>query len=94
MMKQLTLIIENVDLGNYTVTETTKDVEGKDHTVKYSVNGADAVDGNETQAQIEDKQTTTVAFEDDFVQQTGDFTITKSVGGDVTKEEAEGALTF
>ncbi|SDM06602.1 hypothetical protein SAMN04487833_1601, partial [Sarcina sp. DSM 11001] len=89
-----TLIIENVDLGNYTVTETTKDVEGKDHTVKYSVNGADAVDGNETQAEIEDKQTTTVAFEDDFVQQTGDFTITKSVGGDVTREEAEGALTF
>jgi pilin isopeptide linkage protein len=92
--KEYTLKIEGVDLGNYSITETTKDVSGKDVTVKYSVNGGEATEGTAAAAEVKDGETATVAFEDDYKNQTGNLELTKTIKGDITEEEAAGALTF
>ena len=83
-----------MDLGNYTVTETTKDIDGKEHTVKYSVNGAAQADGKAASAEVRKNETTTVEFEDNFTNKPGILEITKTIKGDITAEEAAGALTF
>ena len=82
------------DLGNYTVTETTKDIDGKEHIVKYSVNGAAPADGKAASAEVKKNETTTVEFEDNFTNKPGILEITKTIKGDVTPEEAAGLLTF
>ena len=89
-----TLTIEKADLGHYTVTETTKDIDGKEYTVRYSVNGEAQEEGSEAAAAIEKDKTTTVDFEDDFTSKPGILELTKTILGDITEEEAEGALTF
>ena len=91
-----TLNLEGIDLGNYTVT---KDIDGKDVIVTYSVNGAKAVEGDSAKASVNAGETTTVAFEDNYTKKTddtkkGDLELTKTIKGDVTEEEAEGALVF
>ena len=83
-----------IEIGNYTVTETTKDVDGNDVTVTYKVNGGEAADGDAADFTIEDGETTTVDFEDDYTKQPGILEITKTIKGDVTPEEAKGLLTF
>ena len=89
-----TLKIENVELGNYTVTETTKDIDGKNVSVTYSVNGGESQTGTSADAAVEKDETTTVAFENSYVNQTGTLQLTKTIKGDVTPEEAAGLLTF
>ena len=89
-----TLTIDKVELGNYTVTETTKDIDGKEYTVRYSVNGGDQEEGSEAAAEVVKNETTTVDFEDDYRNLTGTLELTKTIKGDITKEEAEGALRF
>ena len=69
--KEYTLKIEGVELGNYTVTETTKDVDGKDVKVSYRVNGADSMTGDKAEFTIKDGETTTVAFEDSYTKEGG-----------------------
>ena len=88
------LKLEDIELGNYTVTETTKDIDGKDVTVTYSVDGGEKTEGTETTAAVEDEKTTRVEFQNDYTKQTGTLELTKTIKGDITKEEAEGALTF
>ena len=88
------LKLENIDLGNYTVTETTKDIDGKDVTVTYSVDGGEKTEGTETTAAVEDEKTTRVEFQNDYTKQTGTLELTKTIKGDVTPEEAAGLLTF
>ena len=61
-----TLLISHVAPGSYTVTETTKDFDGKEHTVKYAVDGAAQKDGKEASLTVEDGKTAAVAFEDTF----------------------------
>jgi hypothetical protein len=61
-----TLTITTSELGSYTVTETTKDVDGKDVTVEYSINGSDRTEGTEAEAAIEAGKTTRVEFQNDY----------------------------
>ena len=62
-----TLTLDNVLIGEYTVEETTSDIDGKTVTVKYSVNGGDATEGTATTATVTKDGTTTVDFENDYV---------------------------
>ena len=45
-----TLIINNVEVGEYTITETDKDADGNDVTVTYSINGGDSQTGDTSTA--------------------------------------------
>ena len=93
-----TLKIKGIEVGSYTVTETTKDITGKEVTVTYSVNNGEKVEGDSAKAEVKADETTTVTFEDNYTKKedgkTGDLELTKTIKGDVTEEEAEGALTF
>ena len=88
------LTINDVEIGNYTVTETTKDVTGKDVTVTYKVGNGEATKGDAATAAVAKDATTTVAFEDDYKNQTGNLELTKTIKGDITEDEANGALKF
>ncbi|MBQ9015973.1 MAG: hypothetical protein IJ109_07595, partial [Firmicutes bacterium] len=92
--KEYTLEFQGIKVGDYTVTETTKDITGKDVTVAYKLNGGETQTGVEATAGVTKNETTTVAFEDDYTDQTGNLQLTKTIQGDVTEAEAEGALTF
>ena len=76
------------------MTETTKDIDGKNVSVTYSVNGGESQTGTSADAAVEKDETTTVAFENSYVNQTGTLQLTKTIKGDVTPEEAAGLLTF
>ena len=89
-----TLTLENVEAGKYTVEETTYDITGNAVSVKYSVNGGEAAEGTKTDVAVTKDKTSTVAFEDNYTAKPGKLVITKIIKGDVTKEEAEGALKF
>ena len=53
-----------------------------------SLNGGEATEGSEAAASVNKDKTTTVAFEDDYTDQTGSFELTKTIKGDITEEEA------
>jgi|GEM_PF-6942125 len=90
-----TLTIEGVASGEgYTVTETTTGPEGKPVTVTHKVGEGDVAQGAEAEFDVSTGETARVAFEDDYPEQVGSIEITKTIKGDVTAEEAEGALTF
>ena len=82
------------------MTETTKDIDGKDVTVTHSVDGGEKTEGTETEAAVEDGKTTRVEFQNDYKMQTtpeetGKLVITKTIDGlTITESEFEGALTF
>lgn len=85
----------DANVGDYTVEETIYDVNGYiTDSVKYSVNGAAMTDGSEARTAVTKDTTTTVAFADAYTKDEGKLVITKTIKGDVTKEEAEGALQF
>ena len=96
--KEYTLGFEGIQIGEYTVKETTKDIDGKDVTVSYQLNDEEAQTGDSATGEVKKNETTTVAFEDDYTNQTetqtGNLQLTKTIKGDITEEEAEGALTF
>ena len=76
------------------MTETTEDIDGKTYTVEYRVGDsedmteAETGTGNTVNAEVVNEKTTRVEFKDDYAYETGSLVITKSVGGDVTEEEA------
>ena len=81
--------------GGYTVEETVYDIDGYAiETVKYSVDGKAQQTGSKADAVVKKDGITTVAFEDAYTENPGKLVITKTIKGDVTKEEAEGALQF
>lgn len=81
--------------GGYTVEETVSDVDGFDTvSVKYTVGDGKKKKGSSAQSQVESGQKTTVAFEDTYNKKKGKLRITKSVWGDVSREEAEESLVF
>lgn len=85
----------DVKVGGYTVEETIYDIAGHAiETVKYSVNGGEVQSGNKASAIVSKDAVTTVVFEDTYTKNKGTLVITKTIKGDVTKEEAEGALQF
>ncbi|MBQ9317814.1 MAG: hypothetical protein IJ203_13470, partial [Atopobiaceae bacterium] len=85
-----TLTFDEVEQGTYTVTETNSDVEGYD-----LVKGQSTTSGEKA---VVAGGTATVELKDVYEEkapETGDLKITKTFGGDVTKEEvAKGAITF
>ncbi len=83
-------------IGVYEVEETVYDINGYvTASVKYSVNGSAQTSGTKAQAQVTNGATVNVDFEDSYTKpDTGKLVITKTIKGDVTKEEAEGALQF
>ena len=89
-----TLTINQVPVGSYDVKETTIGVDGKDMTVSYSLNGGDKQTGDGTAATVTKNGNTTVDFEDEFTQQTGNLIITKTIKGEISEEEKNGALKF
>ena len=80
--------------GGYTVTESVHAIEGYTETVKYQVGNEAQKTGESTTVTIGKGKTVTVAFEDDYKENSGKLVITKTIRGDVSKEEAEGALKF
>ncbi|MBR3517390.1 MAG: hypothetical protein IKO10_13880, partial [Lachnospiraceae bacterium] len=95
-----TLELDKLETGNYSVTETITSVKGYNLvSVSYTVGGSDESDGKTASASVNKDETTTIAYKDvyekEFVMpETGKLVITKTIEGDVTKEEAEGALKF
>ena len=81
-----TLTIEGVASGEgYTVTETTTGPEGKPVTVTHKVGEGDVAQGAEAEFDVSTGETARVAFEDDYPEQVGALTVTKTVEG-VDKE--------
>lgn len=83
--------------GSYTVEEYEVDIEGYTiKSTKYSVNTmqGDGSDGTSATASIVAGEDTTVLFVNSYEAKPGKLVITKTIEGDVTKEEAEGALEF
>ena len=81
--------------GTYEVEESITDIEGYvTSAVKYAVGDGKLTDGVKASVTIADGQTKKVAFEDSYRPADGKIVITKTIKGDVTKEEAEGTLQF
>ncbi len=93
--KTFTKVLPKLAQGDYTVTEIVTDIEGKDYTVTYKVGEEETShEGKEASATVEAKKSTTVAYTDVYTDQPVKIILTKTIKGDVTKEEAEGSLTF
>ena len=88
----------DVEAGEYTVTESVRDVEG--HVLKsvsYTVSSSatsSTGDPGSVGVNVEKQGKVTVAFKDAYEKATGKLVLKKTIKGSVTKEEAEGALTF
>ncbi|MBR3105502.1 MAG: hypothetical protein IKH46_17010, partial [Lachnospiraceae bacterium] len=91
-----TLELDKLETGSYSVTEEITDIDGyKLASVSYKVDGTGS-NGKTATATVKKDATTTVAYTDVYekevvVPDTGKLVITKTIEGDVTKEEAEGA---
>ena len=88
----------DVVAGEYTVTESVRDVDG--HVLKsvsYTVSGSSAetkTDPGSVGVTVQKKGEVTVKFKDDYKKATGTLVLKKTIKGEITKEEAEGALEF
>ncbi|MBR6835475.1 MAG: hypothetical protein IKM72_05660, partial [Oscillospiraceae bacterium] len=91
--KLWTLELPALEEGNYTITETVKSIDGKVLvSVTNKVNGKDG--GKETaNVTVENGNVYNVDYNDVYMDK-GKLVITKTIKGDVTEEEAEGALKF
>ena len=94
--KQFRLVINTEEYRDYTVTETTKDIDGNSVTVSYKVTQDETESegtGDSAAFSIEQGKTTKVDFEDDY-EKIGTLELTKTIEGDLTAEEIAGELTF
>ena len=95
-----TLELDKLTTGSYSVTETITDIKGYTLAgVSYKVDNGNESDGKTARISVDKDTTTTVAYTDKYEKEetapeTGKLVITKTIEGDVTKEEAEGALQF
>ena len=89
-----TLELNNLLVGQYRVEETAKDITNKTVTTTYTVNAGTEETGDGTDVAVTKDGTATVDFNNAYVNDTGKIVITKTLEGDVTPEEAEGALVF
>jgi pilin isopeptide linkage protein len=93
--KKYTITISGVPVGTYTVEETTKDITGKTVTVKYQIEDGNQTTGAKAEGiSVTSGNTSNVAFENDYADETGSIELTKTIKGNVTQAEAEGAITF
>ena len=96
-----TFKFNDIDIGDYTVKETTTDINVKEVTVTYSVTNeggqpGTAAEGNEITVVVDAQKTTTVDFADDYIATGGPLTITKTFKGDADKlsQTQKGEVTF
>lgn len=81
--------------GDYTVTESVSDIQGfVTRKVSYVVNAGTTVTGKQAEVTVGESEAATVDFKDTYSSEKGVLMITKTLEGDVTREEAEGALRF
>ncbi len=85
-----TKIFKNVPIGKYTVTETKSDITGYDLITKESTITGEATVVEDKTAKI-DLVEVYEKTEAPVEEKKGDLIIRKTIGGDVTKEEAENA---
>ena len=91
------LTISGVEVGNYTVEETVVNKDGYTLTVTYSVDGAASETGAISNITVTANDTSMVAYKNEYTKippTTGTLKITKTIEGDLTQEEFDGALTF
>ena len=77
--------LENLPLGEYTVTEDAASAQVKDYTLTVS--------GNGQTAKVEDGKTVAAAITNTYTQQTGSLEITKTTKGAVTPDDTEFTIT-
>ena len=83
-------------VDTYTVTETNSAIEGYTESVSYSLNESDKADGKgkDIAVKVEKNDTDVLVIEDNYTRNKGTIVLTKTIKGDVTAEEAAGALSF
>lgn len=93
------LAINNIPLGTYMVTESNTDISGYDYrttAITVTEDGAQAsrTTGLSSNVTVKQNALSVVNLKNTYEHKKGELTITKTIKGAVTKEEAEGALQF
>lgn len=87
--------IKDIVVGEYTVSEKVTDIDGYVlASVFYMVNGENAVAGKTTEIEVREDDKTTVDYENTYEIEKGNLLLTKTIEGPITKEEAEGGISF
>ncbi len=87
--------IKDIVVGEYTVSEKVTDIDGYVlASVFYTVNGESAVAGKTTELEVREDNKTTVDYENTYETEKGNLLLTKTIEGPITKEEAEGGISF
>lgn len=87
--------IKDIVVGEYTVSEKVTDIDGYVlASVFYTVNGESAVAGKTTEIEVREDSKTTVDYENTYETEKGNLLLTKTIEGPITKEEAEGGISF
>ena len=87
--------IKDIVVGEYTVSEKVTDIDGYVlASVFYTVNGENAVAGKTTEIEVREDDKTTVDYENTYEIEKGNLLLTKTIEGPITKEEAEGGISF
>lgn len=87
--------IKDIVVGEYTVSEKVTDIDGYVlASVFYTVNGESAVAGKTTEIEVREDNKTTVDYENTYETEKGNLLLTKTIEGPITKEEAEGGISF
>ena len=77
--------LDNLPVGEYTVTEDAESAEIKNYTL--------SVNGNGTTAQVENGKTASAVITNTYTQQTGSLAITKTTNGATTPDDTEFTIT-
>lgn len=87
--------IKDIVVGEYTVSEKVTDIDGYVlASVFYTINGESAVAGKTTEVEVREDNKTTVDYENTYETEKGNLLLTKTIEGPITKEEAEGGISF
>lgn len=90
-----TYTLKNIDVGTYTVKETSKEIDGFVFaSVKYSVDGAEAIAGKEVSVHVLSQKETVIAYENTYEPEMGNLVLTKTLRGSIAREEAEKSISF
>ena len=96
-----TLTLDKLTAGAYSVKETVYDIDGFNVAVSNTVYDNDgnivsqaAKNGQNVSVNVQAEKSSKVEYNDAYTRDKGELTITKKLSGDVTPEEAMGALTF
>ena len=88
-------VLKEVDAGTYTVKEINKEIDGFVLAgVKSSVDGAEAIAETEKSVSVLPGKSTKVAYENTYEPEMGNLILTKTIKGDISKEDAEESISF